>query len=130
MGEHLKNSALPRALSEVIGDVTDLLQKEIRLAQTEISEKLSHKLRAGVWLSAGAIVGLIAVLLVVEALVFAIAAYGIPLHWACLIVAAVMAGIAGAAFFLGKADAEESVTPTRSIRNLKQDVSTAKEQLT
>jgi hypothetical protein len=130
MVEHLKNSALPRVLSEVIGDVTGLLQKEIRLAQAEISEKISHKLRAGAWLSATAIAGLTVVMLVVEALVFGIAAYGIAIHWACLIVAAMMAAIAGTAFFLGKADVEESVAPTRSMHNLKRDFSTATEQLT
>src|SRR4051794_4319351 len=115
IGDHLKNSALPRALSEVIGDFADLMQKEIRLARTEVSEKISTKLRAGVWLSATAIFGLIALLLVVEALVFGIAALGIAMHWSCLIVAAVMAAIAGAAFLLGKSDAEASIAPNRSI---------------
>jgi hypothetical protein len=130
MGEHLKNSALPRALSEVIGDVADLLQKEIQLARTEVSEKISTKLRAGVWLSVTAGAGLIAVLLVVQALVFGIAAYGIALHWSCLIVAAAMAAIAGIAFFVGKADASQSVTPARSIQQVKRDFSTVKEQMT
>ncbi|AMN41581.1 hypothetical protein RHPLAN_31460 [Rhodoplanes sp. Z2-YC6860] len=130
MGEHLKNSALPRALSEVIGDVAELLQKEIKLARTEVSEKISEKLRAGVWLSVTATAGLIAVLLLVEALVFGIAAYGLALHWSCLIVAAVMAAIAAAAFFIGKTDADQSVSPTRSIHQVKQDFSTVKEQLT
>ena len=41
MTDHLKNSALPRALSDVLADVVDLLQKEMRLARTEMSEKLS-----------------------------------------------------------------------------------------
>jgi hypothetical protein len=130
MDEHLKNSALPRALSEVIGDVAGLLQKEIKLAQTEISEKISEKLRAGLWLSVTAGAGLIAVLLLVEALVFGIAASGLALHWSCLIVAAILAVIAGVAFFIGKADASASVTPTRSIQQVKRDFSTVKEQLT
>jgi len=130
MGEHLKNSALPRALSEVIGDMAELLQKEIKLTRTEVSEKISEKIRAGVWLSVTAGAGLIAVLMLVEALVFGIAASGLALHWSCLIVAAVMAVIATAAFFIGKADAGQSVTPTRSIHQMKQDFSTVKEQLT
>jgi uncharacterized membrane protein YqjE len=130
MGDHLKNSALPRALSEVIGDVAELLQTEIKLARTEVSEKISEKLRAGLWLSVTAGAGLIAVLLLVEALVFGIAAYGLALHWSCLIVAAVMAVIAAAAFFIGKTDANQSVTPIRSIHQIKRDFSTVKEQLT
>jgi len=130
MAEHLKNSALPRALSEVIGDVADLLQKEIQLARTEVSEKISTKLRAGAWMSVTAIAGLIAVLLVVQAVVFGIAATGIALHWSCLIVAAAMAAIAAIAFFIGKADANQSVAPTHSIHQVKRDFSTVKEQLT
>lgn len=126
MGEHLRNSALPRALSEVIGDVAELLQKEIKLARTEVSEKISEKLRAGGWLSVTAFAGLVAVLLLVEALVFGIAAYGLALHWSCLIVATVMAVTAGAAFLIGKADASRSVSPTRTIHQMKR----VKEQLT
>jgi uncharacterized membrane protein YqjE len=130
MGEHLKNSALPRALSEVVGDVAELLQKEIKLAKVEVSEKISEKLRAGMWLFVAIGAGLIAVLLAVEALVFGIAAYGLALHWSCLIVAAAMAAIAAIALFIGKADAHQSVAPSRSIHQVKQDFSTVKEQLT
>jgi uncharacterized membrane protein YqjE len=130
MGEHLKNSALPRALSEVVGDVAELLQKEIKLAKVEVSEKISEKLRAGMWLFVAIGAGLIAVLLAVEALVFGIAAYGLALHWSCLIVAAAMAAIAAIALFIGKADAPQSVAPSRSIHQVKQDFSTVKEQLT
>jgi len=130
MGDHLRNSALPHALTDVIDDVADLLRKEIRLAQTEIAGKLSAKLRAGAWMVVMAVAALIVLLLVVEGVVFAIAAYGVAMHWSCLIVAAVMAIIAGIAFAVGKADAEESVTPSRSIHNLKQDFSATKEQLT
>lgn len=128
--EQLKTSALPRAVSDVIGDLADLLQKEIRLARAEISAKLSMKLRAGAWLAIAGVLGLIAVLLLIEAAVFAIAAFGIALHWSCLIVAAVL-GLAALAFYaMGRADAEEDLMPTRTIHQLKQDIATAKEQVT
>jgi hypothetical protein len=78
---------------------------------------------------AGAL-GLIALLVLVEAAIFAIAAYGIALHWACLIVAAVL-GVAAALFYLkGRTDAAAEITPTRTIHQVKQDIATAKEQLT
>jgi len=130
MTDRLKNSMLPRVLSDVLADVVDLLQKEMRLARTEMSEKLSAKLRAGAWLSATAFFGVVAALLVIEGLVFGIASYGLALHWSCLIVAAVMAVLAGITFAIGKADASESVAPSRTIHQVKQDFSTAKEQLT
>jgi VIT1/CCC1 family predicted Fe2+/Mn2+ transporter len=128
--EQLKTSALPRAVSDVIGDLADLLQKEIRLARAEISSKISTKLRAGAWLAAAGVLGLIAVLLLIEAAVFAIAAFGIALHWSCLIVAAVL-GLAALAFYaMGRTDAEENLMPTRTIHQVKQDIATAKEQVT
>ena len=130
MADHLKNSALPRALSEVVSDLADLFQKEIRLARAELSEKLSLKIRAGVWISVAAVLGLVALLVLIEALVFGIAAgFGIALHWSCLIVAALLAAVAAAAYAKGHADDQEVLFPTRTIQNVKQDIATAKEQL-
>jgi hypothetical protein len=130
MAETLKNSALPRALSEVIGDLADLLQKELRLARAELSEKLSLKLRGGVWICVAAALVLIAAVLVIEGLVFAIASFGIALHWSCLIVAAVMAAAGGGAYAKGRTDVREDLVPARTIHQVKQDIATAKEQLT
>ena len=130
MAETLKNSALPRALSEVVGDLADLFQKELRLARAELSEKLSLKLRGGVWISVAAALALSAGLLVIEGLVFAIASFGIALHWSCLIVAAVMAAAGGAAYAKGRTDVREELVPVRTIHQVKQDIAAAKEQLT
>ena len=129
MADRVKDTALPRALSDVVSDVVDLFQKELRLARTELSEKLSNKLRAGIWMSASAAFGAAAALLILQALVFAIASYGIAMHWACLIVAAALAALGGFAFAMGRADAVEDLTPTRTIHQVKQDFATAKEQL-
>jgi putative superfamily III holin-X len=62
--------------------------------------------------------------------VFGIATLGIALHWSCLIVAAVLALAAGGFYAKGAADAREELTPTRTIHQVKQDIATAKEQLT
>jgi uncharacterized membrane protein YgcG len=124
--EHLRNSALPRALSEVLADLADLLQKEIRLARAEISSKLSTKVRAVAWMIVAGVLGLIAFFLVIEAAVFAMASFGIAMHWSCLIVAAVL-GVAAVAFYLaGRSDAEEQLTPTRTIHQVRQDIATAR----
>jgi hypothetical protein len=130
MAESLKNSALPRALSDVVGDLADLLQKELRLARTELTEKLSLKLQGGVWIAVGAALGLCAALLVIEAAVFALASFGIALHWACLIVAAVLAAAGGGAYAKGRTDMAEDLAPVRTIHQVKQDIAAAKEQLT
>jgi hypothetical protein len=127
---HLEDTVLTRAFSDAVGDLADLVQKELRLARAEIGEKISTKLLATAWISAAAALGLITLILVVQALVFGIASYGIAMHWSCLIVAGIFACSAALAFFKGRANAAEDMTPTRSLRNIKRDIATAKEQLT
>lgn len=128
--ERLKNTTLPHVLSEIVADVADLFQNELRLAKAEISEKITTRLTAGIWTSAAAVLALMAVFILLQALIFAIASAGIAMHWSCLIVAAGLAVIAAAAFFKGRADAQEDLTPDRTVRQIKRDISTAKEQLT
>jgi uncharacterized membrane protein YedE/YeeE len=130
MTDNLKNSALPRALSDVVADLADLFQKEIRLARAELSEKLSLKIQAGIWMAAVAALGVVTLLVLVQAAIFGIAsAFGIALHWSCLAVAGLLAVMAAAAYSKGRADAKEELSPTRTIYQVKQDIATAKEQL-
>jgi len=125
----LQDSALFGALSDVIGDLADLVQMEIRLAKTELSTKLSQKLVGGIWLGVAGVIGLLAVLVLVEAAIFAIASYGVGLHWSCLIVAGALAIFGGAAFAKGRADAHVELTPTHSLHQIQRDIAVAKEQL-
>jgi hypothetical protein len=130
MADNLKNSALPRALSDVVADFADLFQKEIQLARAELSEKLSLKIQAGVWMATAAALGIVTLLVLVQAAIFGIAsAFGIALHWSCLAVAGLLAVTAAAAFAKGRVDAKEELSPTRTIYQVKQDIATAKEQL-
>ena len=124
-------SSLPNAFSRVITDLADLMQKEMRLARAELSEKLSITIRAGVWMSVAAVLAILATLLVVQSCVLGLsAATGIALHWSSLIVAALLAAAAGAAFAKGKADVPEQLSPDRAINQVKQDIAVAKEQFT
>ena len=127
--ERLKNATLPHALSEVVADLADVFQKEIRLAKAEISTKIATKLNAGLWMSVGGVLALLAVIIVLQAIIFAIASYGIAMHWSCLIVAGVVAALAAAFFFKGLADAQDDLTPNRTIHQVKRDLSVVKEQL-
>jgi len=129
MNENLKDSALVGALSDVIGDLADLVQKEIRLAKTELTAKLSQKVLGGIWLAVAGVIGLLVVLVLVEAAIFGIASHGVALHWSCLIVAGALAVLGGAAFAKGRADAQVELTPTHSLHQIQRDVAAAKEQL-
>jgi hypothetical protein len=124
-------SSLPNAFSKVVTDLADLMQKEMQLARAELSEKLSISIRAGVWMSAAAVLAITSGVLIVQASVLGLsAATGVGLHWSCLIVAAVLAAAAGAGFSKGRADVPEQLTPDRAINQVKQDIAVAKEQFT
>jgi hypothetical protein len=128
--ERLRNSGLAQALTDLLADFADLLRKELQLAKTEITEKIVSRLRASVWMVVAGVLGMVAALLLVEAAVFGIASFGIALHWSCLLVAAVLAAAAAAAFFQGRAAAQDELVPTRTAKQISQDIKTAKEQLT
>lgn len=124
-----KESALIRSLSDLMTDLADLFQKELRLAKAEIAANISKKLQAGLWMSAAGLFGLIAALLVIQAIVFALISWGLAPYWACLLVAIVL-GCAGAASFAkGRADAAKSLTPERTLSQIKEDIKSTKEQL-
>jgi uncharacterized membrane protein YdjX (TVP38/TMEM64 family) len=128
--DRLRNSGLVQAVTDLFADLADLLQKELRLAKTEITEKIVSRLRASVWMVVAGVLAIVAVLLLIEAAVFGIASFGIALHWSCLLVAAVLAAGAAAAFFQGRAAAQDELLPTRTANQISQDIKTAKEQLT
>lgn len=127
--EGLRNSTLTRALSDVLADLADLFQKELRLARAELSAKLQTKLRAGIWLTAAAVLGLVTSILLIQALVIWIANRGISLHASCLIVAAATAAAAALAYYMGRADAREELIPERTVRQFNRDMEKTKEQL-
>jgi hypothetical protein len=130
MAHDLRNSGLVQALTDLFADLADLLRKELQLAKTEITEKIVSRLRASIGMVVAGVLGIVAALLLIEAAVFAIASFGIALHWSCLIVAAVLAAAAAAAFFQGRSAAQDEILPTRTARQISQDIRTAKEQLT
>ena len=103
------------------------MQKELRLAKAEVTENISARLQAGAWMVAAAALAFIAILLVVEAAVFAVASYGLALHWSCLVVAAVLAAAGAAAFSRGRSQSDRQLFPTRQVSRA---IQTAKEQLT
>lgn len=130
MAHDLRNSGLVQALTDLFADLADLVRKELQLAKTEVTEKIVSRLRASAWMVVAGALGLVAVLLLVQGAVFAIASFGIALHWSCLIVAGVLAAVAAVAFFQGRAAAQDELLPTRTSRQISQDIRTVKEQLT
>ena len=130
VGDQLKTSTAASALGDVLGDLSDLVQKEMRLAEAEFSANLSAKLEGGVWWAAAGGLAGIAFLLVMQAAVFAIASYGVPIHWSCLVAAGGVSLVAVLAYLVGRQDANVALMPRRTIHQIQQDVILSKEQLT
>lgn len=130
MPESPTESALFRTVSDVVSDLAELFQRELRLAKAEIAANVTQKIQASIWFAVAGVVALVAVLVLVQAIVFGLIAAGIEPHWACLLVAVVLAAGAFGAFMKGRADAAQSLAPERTIHQIRQDIRTTKEQLT
>jgi hypothetical protein len=129
--EPLRHSDLLRAVPELLTDLSDLIQKELRLARAEINRGLKGGIRAGIWMGVAALFALVAIGLIAEGLVFAIASSGLAMHWSCFLVALLFAVLGGAAVLLGRNTVSgEDLAATRTVRQLNQTIKTAKEQLT
>ncbi|MGA2128583.1 MAG: phage holin family protein [Xanthobacteraceae bacterium] len=126
--DSLRDSALVRAVTDLMADLTDLLQKEMRLARAEIAHKLTIRLRAGAWMAVAGLLAVTAFLLIVEGVVFALVSAGFAIAWSCLTVAALLAALAVFTFYCGRATGSADVTPRRTVRQFNEIMKTAKEQ--
>jgi len=124
-----QDATLIGAASDLLAAFSDLVRKELRLAHAEMSQKLSQRLRAVVWIAAAAILGLLAVLLVAEGAVFALASAGLALHWSCLLMAAILAALAATSFYAGQGSISGDLSPDRTVRQFNEAVRAAREQL-
>jgi uncharacterized membrane protein YqjE len=121
---------LPEVFSEVLSDFADLLRKELNLASAELSSNMSARLRGLIWLGLAGVLALAAFALILGALVAWITTFEISLHVAFMIVAAGVAVLAAIAYLAGRTEAKAELKPRRTINQVRQDIETAKEQLT
>jgi Putative Actinobacterial Holin-X, holin superfamily III len=127
--EALGKTGLARSLGDVLADISDLLSKQIQLAKSEVLANIGRGVRASVWVIAAGFLFLLTAILVIEAAVFGIASTGIALHWACLLVAAILTVIGVGLVIYVRRLAADTLVPERSIRQVNKDISVAKEQL-
>ena len=127
--EALGRTRLARSLADVLADTSELFSKQIQLAKSEVMANIGRGVRAGVWTIAAALLFVLTAILLIEAAVFGIASAGIAVHWACLIVAAVLAAIGLGLIFYSRQLMRNALVPERSVRQVNKDISVAKEQL-
>ncbi len=127
MQNDIRDTGFARALSDLFGDLSDLLRKEIQLARAELSHKLSAQIQAVAWYAVAGLFALLMLIMAMIALAYGIASYGFAVHWSFLIVAGVSGLIAGLAVMIGRSQAD-GLVPERTIKQVKQDIAAAKEQ--
>jgi hypothetical protein len=121
--------SLKDLLGDLTGNITTLFRKEIQLARAETSEKISQVGYALGSIAAGGILALAALIVLLQALVIAMTAAGIPAGWSSLIVGAVVAAIAYGLIHKGTSDLKASnLAPSRTMDSIKRDAHVVKEQ--
>lgn len=118
----------PALVSDLIRHGTRLIGDEVRLAKKEVSMKLKSAV-AGIAMIILAGFLVLSVLDVLSAAaVAALAELGLPVSVASLIVAGVAIVVAIILFMAGKSRlSSESLTPDKSIKNVRRDIETIKE---
>lgn len=127
-----RNSARPLAslFTDLISEVTQLFQAEIRLVRAEMNEKVSRVANSGALIGAGAVVMLPAVFILLLAIVRWLEVAGLPDQWGLLIVGVVVAALGTLLLMKGINNLKGSaLVPQRSIEQVRADFSVAREQM-
>jgi VIT1/CCC1 family predicted Fe2+/Mn2+ transporter len=138
MSKSTENTPLSELVSGLVGDVTGLLRKEIDLAKTEASEKLSQALSGVEILLFGLVLAIGAVGVLLSALVGALAAFLVTQGFtdtaagalASLVVGVIVAGIAWALVSRGLASLRgNNMKLDRTVTSLRRDVDVVKDKI-
>jgi uncharacterized membrane protein YqjE len=116
-------------LTRVGSEIAYLLQTEIRLAKTELGEKLGRVAGAGIKIGAGAVLALAGLIVLLLAIVQWLAVAGLPYEWGLLIVGGIVLIVGAALLMSGSRNMKGSaLVPQRTIDQLKADLSIMKDQ--
>ncbi len=119
---------LSELISEVTGDLTTLVRKELELAKIETKQEVSRAAKAGGMMGAAGAAAYFALLLLSLAFVFLLDLV-MPLWAAFLVMAALYGLVAGALFVQGRARAKQvSPMPEQTVESVKEDVRWLKAQ--
>jgi len=121
---------IPDLFADMIEHLSTLFRKEVKLAKTEVSEKVQQAGLAIVYIAIGGAIALASLVI----LLFAIAAFlvemGLSDQVSLLVVALVALLLGGVAMWKGANDLKATnLKPQRTMDQLRTDVRTAKEQV-
>ena len=118
---------LGELLGNVATDIQELVRGEVRLARSELDQKLDRVIMAAVWLLGGALVAFAGLVVVLEGGAAALALV-LP-QWAASVIVGVVIVIVGALFARsGLAMLSlKTLTPDRTVASLEKDARVVKE---
>lgn len=122
--------SIPDIFTDVVAQLTTLLRKEGQLARAEVSENISKAVAGVGFIIGGAVLLIPALVVLLQAAVTALTAYGVAAHWAALTVGGAVLLIGLVLLFVGMNRVKaENMVPSRTIRQLQQDASAARDQM-
>ena len=123
------NRSFKELFSDLMQSVSTMIRKEIELARAETSENVNKALLAAGSIAAGGILGLAALIVLLEALVLALTNMGWDAALSALVVGGVVAIIGLILIVTGTKNLKgSSLAPTRTAESLRQDAQMIKEQ--
>jgi hypothetical protein len=125
----LRDTGLVRALTDLMTDLSDLFQKELRLAHAEITDKLTLRLQGSLWIAAAGLLAILAALVLIEGIVFELVNVGLPAYGACFLTGGILALAALVVFLYGRQRIAADLTPARTVRQFNETIRTAREQI-
>ena len=130
MAAHDSTRSLASLFTDLISEVTQLFQTEIRLVRAEMNEKVSRVANSGALIGAGAVMMLPAVFILLLAIVRWLEVAGLPEQWGLLIVGVVVAAVGAILLMKGINNLKGSaLVPRRTIEQVQADFSVAKEHV-
>jgi uncharacterized membrane protein YqjE len=113
------NASLSQSIRDLIADVGLLMRQEFQLVRAELSEKFDQAQSGLLLLAIGLLIALCALFALVQALIFAVAAY-MPLELACASVGIVLALIALAFVARGQSYLKaRNLAPRRTMNTMR-----------
>ncbi|KUP95389.1 phage holin family protein [Thermobifida cellulosilytica] len=121
-----REESIGQLVGEAMGDLQKLFHQEVELAKAELREEGAKAGKAAAMLAAAAVAGLLVLVLLSFALVYALANV-MDAGWAALIVAALWAVAAAVLALLGRNRMREvSPKPEQTVETLKEDAQWAR----
>jgi Putative Actinobacterial Holin-X, holin superfamily III len=117
-------------MSHVASDLAYLVQTEIRLARSEIGEKVAAASNGGVYLATGAILALGGLIILLFDIAQWLTVAGLPFEWSLLIVAVVALVVGGIVAMVGVNRVKgPALVPQRTLEQMREDYLTAREHV-